>query len=139
MNTLSSLIELHEDLRTKPYRCTEGKLTIGIGRNLDALGITRDEALYLFSNDLDRVKDEVAKAFPWAAAMAPARYAVIVDMTFNMGVARLKGFKKFLAAMAKADWRTAAFEMMNSRWASQVQTRAERLQGMVLSGTWPAK
>ena len=25
----------HEGLRLKPYRCTAGKLTIGIGRNLE--------------------------------------------------------------------------------------------------------
>ena len=29
----------HEGLRLKPYRCTAGKLTIGIGRNLDGRSI----------------------------------------------------------------------------------------------------
>ena len=35
----------HEDIKLKPYRCSAGKLTIGVGRNLDDNGITRAEAI----------------------------------------------------------------------------------------------
>ena len=38
------LIE-HEGLEQKVYRCTAGKLTIGVGRNLEDKGITEEEAL----------------------------------------------------------------------------------------------
>ena len=41
----------HEGLRLKPYRCTAGKLTIGIGRNLDDCGISQKEAYALLDND----------------------------------------------------------------------------------------
>ena len=34
----------HEGLRLKPYRSSAGKLTIGIGRNLDDRGIRQKEA-----------------------------------------------------------------------------------------------
>ena len=36
----------HEGLRTYPYKCSEDKLTIGIGRNLEANGISEEEAMY---------------------------------------------------------------------------------------------
>ena len=42
----------HEGLRLKPYRCTAGKLTIGIGRNLDDCGISKTEAYVLLENDI---------------------------------------------------------------------------------------
>jgi len=41
----------HEGLRLKPYRCTAGKLTIGIGRNLDDCGFWQQEAYALLEND----------------------------------------------------------------------------------------
>jgi hypothetical protein len=34
MNRIKAQLIRHEGLRLKPYRCTAGKLTIGIGRNL---------------------------------------------------------------------------------------------------------
>ncbi len=34
MNRIKAQLVRHEGLRLKPYRCTAGKLTIGIGRNL---------------------------------------------------------------------------------------------------------
>ena len=36
--------------------------------------------------------------------------------------------------MEKHDWKTAAVEMMDSRWATQVGPRATRLRDRVLKG-----
>ena len=43
-------------------------------------------------------------------------------------------FKKFLTALEEHDWETAAVEMMDSRWATQVGPRAIRLKERVLKG-----
>ena len=48
-------------------------------------------------------------------------------MMFNMGRPRLSGFKKFNAAVKGGDWLEAAKEGRDSRWYTQVTTRAERL------------
>ncbi len=40
MNRIKAQLVRHEGLKLKPYRCTAGKLTIGIGRNLDNCGIS---------------------------------------------------------------------------------------------------
>jgi lysozyme len=58
-------------------------------------------------------------------------------MCFNLGLGRLKGFKKFLAAMATSNWAVAAVEMLDSKWAQQVGLRSTRLRDMVLTGQWP--
>lgn len=138
MKDIRSLVTLHEDERLKPYRCTAGKMTIGVGRNLDDVGISHEESQYLLSNDLKRVDKELA-TLPWTAQLDDVRYAVLQDMCFNLGLSRLKGFKNFLAAMAKQDWKTASREMIDSRWATQVGRRAYRLQQMVLTGLWPER
>ena len=52
---------------------------------------------------------------------------IVVNMMFNMGRTRLSGFKKFNAAIAEGDWKTAAIEGRDSRWYRQVTNRAERL------------
>lgn len=50
-----SLIEelvRHEGLRLKPYKCSANSWTIGVGRNLDTVGISGDEALMMLKNDI---------------------------------------------------------------------------------------
>lgn len=139
MNTVKSLIKLHEGERFKPYKCTAGKTTIGVGRNLDDVGISAEESAFLFENDLRRVEAELNRAFPWAKNLDPVRHAVLMDMLFNLGLRRLQGFRKFLSAMEQRDWTRAAIEMEDSLWYRQVKTRASRLQKMVLTGAWPTK
>lgn len=120
-------IKKHEGLRLKPYRCTAGKLTIGYGRNLEDNGITEEEAHFLLMNDLKKSWDECCKAFSWISKMDKIRQGVVVELCFNMGLGRLKGFKKMLAACERGDYETASVEMLDSLWARQVGQRAKTL------------
>lgn len=120
-----------EDLRLKPYRCTADKLTIGYGRNLEDSGISKDEAEYLFSNDVKEAESELRHAFPWFEELSETRKDVLVNMRFNLGMPRLLGFKKFLKALSLGEYETAAHEMMNSLWAEQVGDRAKRLANQI--------
>lgn len=125
---LKSQLILHEDIKLKPYKCTAGKVTIGVGRNLDDKGISRPEALYMLENDIDECIDDLDTNFPWFADISDVRKRVLIDMRFNLGMDGLRGFPKFLAACARGDWETAALEMEDSLWWDQVGTRARRLQ-----------
>ena len=82
-------LKLDEGLRLKPYRDTVGKLTIGIGRNLDDVGISEAEAKYLLSNDLDRTISDLDKYMLWWQTLDTPRRRVILNMAFNLGVAGL--------------------------------------------------
>ena len=115
-----------EGLRLKPYRCTAGKLTIGIGRNLDDVGITEEEAEYLLKNDLERAEKDAEK-FPVYKKLNQNRKDVLIEMVFNLGYARLCGFKKMFSALEKGDYSEAANQMLDSNWHKQVGKRAERL------------
>ena len=116
------------------YKCSAGKNTIGVGRNIDDRGITEDESDYLLSNDIDLCVRELETAFSWFPSLSDARQRVLVNMCFNLGLSRLMGFKKFLSAVEAEEWETAAVEMLDSKWAKQVGLRSTRLRDLLLEG-----
>ena len=132
---LIDLIIYHEGLELKPYRCTAGHLTIGIGRNLDDRGITEDEARFLCQNDVDIVEQELTRKFPFIVGLDDVRIRVLLDMAFNLGVPRLSAFSNMWAALEEGDFKQAAVEMLDSRWARQVGRRATNLSQMMETGT----
>ncbi len=136
MSRLHEMLIRHEGLRLKPYRDTVGKLTIGVGRNLDDVGITREEALMLLDNDIAKVRREVNRAFRWFAQLNLVRKNVVLNMVFNIGLPRFRQFKKTIAAIKAKDWEEAASQMLDSRWARQVGRRARELAAMMKHGRY---
>lgn len=136
------LLILHEGLKLKPYKCTAGKLTIGVGRNLDDVGISYDEAMIFLDNDIKSAM-KFLLGTKWFPVMNDARQTVLIDMVFNLGVSRFLGFKKFRECLEKGDYVQASIEMMDSAWADQVgdgpggkMDRAERLSMMMKTGLY---
>jgi len=136
MNIALLVEELKHDegVKLKPYQCSSGKLTIGIGRNIEDRGISDSEAEFLLQNDIDICISELKKSFSWYDDLSDKRQRVMINMCFNLGLGKLKGFKKFLRAMSTQVWNVAAEEMLDSKWANQVGERASRLALMVLEG-----
>lgn len=130
------LLKTHEGLRLKPYRCTAGALTIGIGRNLDANGISEDEAILLMRNDLAKCKAQVA-TLDMPEDLGEVRTAVLVNMCFNLGFGGLKSFKRTLGLIKEKRFVEAAKAMGESKWARQVGRRATTLRRMMETGRWP--
>jgi lysozyme len=132
-------LRLHEGERLKPYRCTAGKLTIGVGRNLDDRGITREESAMLLANDISAVEAELLRALPWASQLDEVRQRVLLDMAFNLGLPGLLEFRRTLATIQAGRYQKAAAMMLDSKWAAQVGQRARRLSQMMVSGQEPAE
>ena len=127
---LSDLIEdlkRDEGLRLKPYKDTVGKLTIGYGRNLDDVGISQEEAEAMLKHDIGRAIEEVNHEFEWVLHAPLAVKRGLYNMAFNLGIARLRGFKLMLAALERKDYRGAYREALNSKWHNQVGQRAVRI------------
>ena len=144
-----------EGLRLQVYKDTLGIDTIGIGRNLEDRGITKEEldwmdipnidvvyemgiteadAVYLATNDVQIVEEELVRAHPCVDRLDSVRQLILIDMAFNMGVPRLCKFKKMWAAVECGDYPTAAKEMLDSRWAKQVKGRATKLANAMHNG-----
>lgn len=134
LDALRRQLIAHEDIRLKPYRDTEGKLSIGVGRNLDDMGLTQGEVMSMLDHDIARCINELNDHLPWWRNMTDARQRALLDMCFNLGITRLKTFKKALAAMQEEDYDKAALEMLDSKWARQVKGRAVTLASMMRAG-----
>lgn len=129
-------LERDEEKRTKPYRDTVGKWTIGIGRNLDDVGLREDEIALMLKNDVANAAYQLDTNFPWWRKMTDARQNALLNMCFNMGIARLKGFKNMLAMLAAESYDEAADEALKSRWATQVGKRADRIAELLRKGAY---
>jgi len=127
MKEMVKQLELHEGLRLKPYYDTVDKLTIGIGRNLEDTGISKAEASFMLQNDLIRIIAELDEQMPWWRELTENRRRILVDMAFNLGTFGLSQFRDMLAATKVGDFDGASKEMLDSKWAKQVGSRAERL------------
>ena len=123
----------HEGLRLRPYRDTSGRLTIGVGRNLDDKGITKAEALELLENDISECLTDLV-TFPWFERLDAVRQRVVIDMRFNLGPSKFREFKQTIAAIADGRYGRAADHMLASKWAGQVGKRAETLAAMMRTG-----
>ena len=135
MNRIKSQLVRQEGLRLKPYRCTAGKLTIGIGRNLDYCGISQKEAYALLDNDIRNCEQQLLDEIPVIYnALDEARQSVLLNMCFNLGLKGLLGFNNTLAFIAAGDWERAANGMLASKWAKQVGLRAIELSEMIRKG-----
>lgn len=137
LERLKDQLSSHEGYRQFPYKDTEGILTIGIGRNLKTRGITKDEALYLLENDIRAAEQDLRWNVHGFEKLDEVRQAVLIDMVVNMGIGRLMGFTRMLAALAAGNYAGAASEMLESKWAGQVKGRAVSLAEMMRTGEWP--
>lgn len=124
----------HEGLKLKPYRCPAGKLTIGVGRNLEERGISEEEALYLLDNDISECIKDLQKIFTDAESFATLPenvQRVLIDMRFNLGASGFRCFKKMIKAVKDRDFTRAALEMQDSKWFEQVGNRGSVLVKMM--------
>jgi lysozyme len=59
-----------------------------------------------------------------------------LNIFFNLGATRFRGFKNAIAAMNTENYDAAAVEFMDSRWARQVGNRALELTDIIKAGTY---
>ena len=131
-------LTLDEGEKSKPYIDTSGNVTIGIGRNLTANGVSADEISLMFTNDVTAAESALDAGVPWWRTLDPVRQRVMLNMCFNMGWTVFSQFKRFFIFMKGGEWEEAGAAMQASLWWHQVGERAVRLQGMVLTGNPPA-
>ena len=121
---IKDMLVRHEGLRLHAYKCSEGFLTLGVGRNLDANGISEDEAIYLLGNDIKRVQKELDKSWGvWRTFPEKVRM-VCIDMCFQMGITGFMKFRQTRELMELGNWLEASEELLRSKYAIQTPNRA---------------
>jgi lysozyme len=136
-DTLAALmadLRRDEGLRLKPYVDTTGHISIGYGRNLTDIGITRAEAEAMLREDTLRHVMELEALLPWVKSLDPVRQRAMGNLAFNLGLPTLRKFPKFLGHMERKEYAAAAVALLQSRYAQQVGARADRLAVMIRDG-----
>ena len=138
MQKLLDMLKRHEGVESHVYRCSAGFETIGAGRNISksGLGLSDDEVDYLLENDIVRVIKELSSEYPWFKDLDDVRKDAIIDISFNLGATRLRGFERALAAMDAADYKTASLEFLDSKWSRDVKGRSTELAYMIEMGEY---
>lgn len=133
---VKDMLKKHEALSLTLYTCPSGKQTIGYGHNIEDLGISQEVADLLLEQDTQIAYKQVRNAIKCFDSLNEARQYVLIDMCFNMGISKLMTFKKMLSALDKGDYISASREMLDSKWAHQVKSRANYLACVMQSGIW---
>ena len=132
---LSSLIDKvkrHEGWRSKPYRCSAGKLTIGYGTNIEK--ITKGEGYLLLTSRLNDIFEYAVPQLPEYETLNDIRKLVYLDMLYNLGFKSFKGFKLMRKEVKAGNWHGAANEIENSTYYKQVGIRGQENAEMMRFG-----
>ena len=136
MSNLTELLKKHEGVKYELYKCTSDKWTIGVGRNLEDVGISEEEADYLLQNDIERTIELMDDYIPWHDNLDLVRHEALVNFVFNVGIGTAMKFKKAMSALEEGNYDVAADEMMDSNWSKQVGHRAVEVTQMIRTGEY---
>lgn len=138
VTTASRLLLAEESVREKPYHCSEGYPTVGVGQRIGPKGanlnwyqfnLPKPVALKWLEINIAILSGQIATHPKTAAAFANcnlARQTVLISMAYQLGLAGLAGFTKTLAAIGESRWQDAKTNALDSRWAKQTPKRAAR-------------
>ena len=124
-------LKVNEGFRSSVYQCSLGFDTIGYGFAIKDLELTEKEAEYLLANRVSQKHLHLLDNLDWYSDMPPEVQGVILEMVYQMGFTGFCKFKKAISNMKSKDWKAAATEMLDSRWAKQTPNRANQLADIV--------
>ena len=137
------VLEREEGFREKPYYCSEGYPTIGIGQRIGPKGadlslyqvtVTRTVAGAWLAEKTGAIIGALNKHDFFSKA-SESRQVIFVSMAYQMGVDGLLSFSNMIRAAEAGDWEQAAVEALDSRWHRQTTERAERHAEVLKRGT----
>ena len=138
----------HEGKRPRPYddangktigpsyRVIQGKLTIGIGHNLEDNPLPDHIIDLLLDSDVATVLSQLDASVPWWRNLDEVRQEALANMCFNMGIASLLGFRNTLRHLKEGRYPDAASGVRNSRYYRQTGRRGEEVARMIETGIY---
>ncbi|MBW2621287.1 MAG: glycoside hydrolase [Deltaproteobacteria bacterium] len=133
---IKKMIQEHEGVVDEVYLDSLDNPTCGVGHLLAVGSKVPEKAVQAFFDQDYRVAvaDYTALVHQYSLDLGSIRRAVLINMLFNMGINRVRTFKKMFAALVLDNYEWAADEMLDSRWAVQVGKRAVELSRMMRGG-----
>lgn len=157
LEKLRNELRLDEGVRNSVYVCTGGANTVGVGHNIDANGfpdwlleelnltysmlrdpdvlatirLNESQIERLLDNDIMISIDELNNSLSFFRASPDAVQRGLVNMCFNMGITKLRRFKKMLQALSEENYTRAEEEAIDSRWYREVRERGTRVSALI--------
>lgn len=144
-----------EGRKRTPYRCTSGKWSIGIGRNLEDNPLTLDELLLclkdgisdeavdaLYDQDESRAFFDLRRVFPSFDGWPPARQCAVISVYHTTGLAGFLKFRDMVAALHEGRWADAGRALLDSKRSRVTLARSPRDEEearMIETGQWEAR
>ena len=131
---IKNRIKKHEGFRYKVYKDTLNKRTIGYGHLCvedwweDGKEYTEAELERVFDKDFETAKNSASNLYKDCSIEDEAK-GIIIEMVFQLGPTGVSKFKKMWVALKNnpPNYKEAAVQMLDSRWAKQTKNRAESL------------
>lgn len=132
LEQIKKMLMHDEGVAYKPYRCTSGKLTAGVGRNLDDGTFYWTEIKLMLENDIKYHIDRLQNTFSFFNELSDARQCALINLSFNLGFSGFCTFKRMIEALGDKDYTEAAKELLDSKYARSVNKhRARRLADII--------
>lgn len=129
-----ALINFEEGYKPRPYYCSEGYPTVGIGWRIGVKGadikdfdmyVTKPVAKVMLLDRVEHINNRLVK-FDWYKNLNESRKAIVISMAYQMSIRKMLEFKNMIAALAVGDFNKARLEAIDSRWFEQTTARATR-------------
>ncbi|MBL4591195.1 MAG: glycoside hydrolase family protein [Phycisphaerales bacterium] len=120
-------VVINEGYRAKPYQDTLGVWTIGHG----ITSLTKEESLAVVRLKLEAILHQLRHRLPFFQRLPHTVKGVLIEMSYQMGVDGVFGFKKTLEAIRGGDYEEAAAQMLDSKWHTQTPGRAKSLSKII--------
>jgi lysozyme len=126
LSDYAAFVEQWEGRRAKPYLCSEGYLTVGVGHRTDSRR-TLSDAEITRTLSIDTLKalnaaEEMVEDFDSHPRIVKL---ILVDLAFNLGHTGAKRFVRAIRACNDGDYLLMSAELKDSRWYNQTKRRAK--------------
>jgi lysozyme len=130
-NELKEAVKLSEGYRARVYKDTLDIDTIGYGFAIKDLELDEDICDMILDKKLNKLIKDVDNKFSFMDDIAVEAQDVVYEMCYQLGINGFSKFKKTIAYLRDEDYKMAAIEMLDSRWAKQTPNRAKRLSNII--------
>ena len=134
MDRLLQSVKKHEGYRNKVYLVPLGKRTVGVGHLcvedfwVDDREYSEDMLMNILKDDLKNAIEGAERLLKDCRILDSLAREIVIEMVFQLGETGVSKFKNMLKALKEGpDYKTAAIEMLDSRWAKQTPNRAKKM------------
>ena len=124
-------IKESEGFRSRVYKDTLQIDTIRFGFAIKDLHLDEDIATMILERKIAELRIRVNNKFPFITDMPKDVQDVLIEMCCQLGVNGVSKFRKTIKHLQDHNFKEAAIEMLDSKWATQTPNRAKKLSDVV--------